>query len=326
MAETLVTAAGLRLETLRVAGLDMSSPASVARFATQLPAAIAASRRIIRRFGADAVIGGAGYVSAPVVIAAATLRLPVVLLEQNAVPGRATRMLARFGRAVAASYPQTAARLHGVRVVVTGNPIRPEVLATPRRPLGERCEHLLVMGGSQGARTINRAVAGSVEQLLESHPALRVTHQTGRLDIDEMRQALAALPGHLRHRWTLAPFIDDVGAAIVAADVVLMRAGGSSLAECAALQRPMILVPYPHAGDHQRFNAAPYASAGAALVIPDADCTPDAVAAQVTALFEQPQRWRAMAEATASLARPDAAARVVALLDELVDAPARIPA
>jgi UDP-N-acetylglucosamine--N-acetylmuramyl-(pentapeptide) pyrophosphoryl-undecaprenol N-acetylglucosamine transferase len=324
VAEGLVTAAGFRLETLRVSGLDAGSAVSLTRFAAQLPVAVRTARRIIREFGADVVVGGAGYVSLPVVLAARSLRIPVALLEQNAVPGRATRLLARRHTLVAAAFAETAARLPRARVVHTGNPIRAEVLATPPRALGERCEHLLVMGGSQGARRINHAVAGCVETLLREHPGLRITHQTGALDAEEMEAAASALAPGLRERWELTPFIGDVGAAIVAADLVLMRAGGSSVAECAALGRPMILVPYPHAGDHQRFNAAPYVDAHAARLILDDECEPARVASEVTALLADPAAWRRMAEASSRLGRRDAASRIVGLLGELTGHAERI--
>lgn len=326
VAEGLVAEAGFRLATLRISGLDAGSPASVARFAAQLPAAVIAARRTIREFAADIVVGGAGYVSVPVVLAAASLRIPVVLLEQNALPGRATRLLARRGRLVAATYEVTAAHLRHARVVTTGNPIRDQVLRTPARPLGERCERILVMGGSQGARRINRAVAGCAAALLGRHPGLRITHQTGALDLEEMRAAHEALPPELAGRWTVTPFIDDVGAALSEADLVLMRAGGSSLAECAAVGRPMILVPYPHAGDHQRFNAAPFVAAGAATLIPDDECDEVRVEREVEAFLAEPRRWREMAAASRALGRPDAAARVAELLRELAGAPARISA
>ena len=326
VAEGLVTAAGFRLETLRVSGLDIHSVRSSARFAAQLPAALTAARRIIRRFKADVVVGGAGYVSVPVVLAALSLRVPVVLLEQNALPGRATRMLARRGQLVAVAFERTAGLLPHARAVLTGNPVRAEVLATAGRELGGRCEHLLVMGGSQGARRINQAVAGCAENLLNSNRRLRITHQTGTRDAVEMRGAVDALPPGLRERWQVTPFITDVGTAITTADVVLMRAGGSSLAECAALGRPMILVPYPHAGDHQRFNAAPYVEGGAAVVIPDGECEPDRVASEITRLITDSSLWRRMAAASERLGRRDAATRVVQLLDELAGAQARIPA
>jgi UDP-N-acetylglucosamine--N-acetylmuramyl-(pentapeptide) pyrophosphoryl-undecaprenol N-acetylglucosamine transferase len=325
VAEGLVTAAGFRLETLRISGLDTSNVASVARFAAQLPGAVGAARRVIARFGADVVVGGAGYVSVPVVLAARSLHAPVILMEQNAVPGRATRLLARRGSLVAAAFAQTAAYLPRARVVHTGNPVRAEVLATPTRELGQGCEHVLVMGGSQGARRINRAVAGCVETLLRTYPQLRVTHQTGALDTAEMMACAARLPEELRARWELLPFITDVGAAIVAADLVLMRAGGSSVAECAALGRAMILVPYQFAGDHQRFNAAPYVAAGAARLIPDAHCDADWVERELSALIRDSATWQRMTAASASLGRRDAAARVRELVGELASAAARIP-
>src|SRR5450755_2782091 len=280
VAEGLVTAAGFRLETLQVSGLDTGSAASVSRFVARLPVAVMAARRIIREFRAGVV---------------------------------------------AAAFAETAARLPRARVVHTGNPIRTEVLATPPRPLGDRCDALLVMGGSQGARRINRAVAGCVEALLRSNPSLRIVHQTGVLDSEEMEAVAASLDAVLRARWSLAPFIRDVGAAITGADLVLMRAGGSSVAECAALGRPMILVPYPHAGDHQRLNAAPYVVAGAARVIPDQECDAPRVAAELGALLDDPAAWRRMAAASAGLGRRDAASRVVGLLTHLAGSPARIP-
>jgi UDP-N-acetylglucosamine--N-acetylmuramyl-(pentapeptide) pyrophosphoryl-undecaprenol N-acetylglucosamine transferase len=324
--ENLVTAAGFRLVTLRVSGLDVASATSVARFGLELPRAVLAARRLIRAFRADVVVGGAGYVSVPVVLAATTLALPVVLLEQNALPGRATRLLARRGRLVAASFKETAAHLPGARVVNTGNPVRAEVLRVAPRQLGDSLERILVMGGSQGARRINRAVAGSAEALLRAHPRLRITHQTGLLDIDEMRAAHDSLPADMRDRWVVTPFIDDVGEALVAADLVLMRAGGSSLAEAAATGRPMLLVPYPHAGDHQRWNAAPFVAAGAARLITDAECEPQRVEREVSAVIGEPAEWHRMAAASRALARPRAAADVVTLLHELAGAPARIPA
>lgn len=324
VAESLVTDAGFTLQTLDVSGVDVSRPASVARFAAQLPGALASARRIIRGFRADVVVGGAGYVSVPVVLAAMSLRVPVVLLEQNALPGRATRLLAHRGRTVAASFEETAAHLRGARVVNTGNPIRAEVLRTPPRPFGDRCEQLLVMGGSQGARRINRAVAGCARELLTARPRLHITHQTGRLDIDEVCAAVDALPAEIRERWTVLPFIDDVGAAIVAADLVVMRAGGSSLAECAALGRPMILVPYPHAGDHQRWNAAPFVAAGAARLVADDECEPERLQREILAVADDPRLWQSMARASRELGRPRAAADVVGLLGAVAGPPARM--
>jgi UDP-N-acetylglucosamine--N-acetylmuramyl-(pentapeptide) pyrophosphoryl-undecaprenol N-acetylglucosamine transferase len=318
VAEPLVTAAGLRLESLDIRGVDVSRPLTLARAAWQLPAATLAADRILRRFGAEVVVGTGGYVCVPVVAAATARRVPVVLLEQNAVPGRATRLLARRARVVATSFAESAVHLRGARVVMTGNPIRREVLALVPAPQRERCTHVLVMGGSQGARTLNRALAGCVRDMLEEHGDLQITHQCGALDWEDMRANAASLPGPTADRYHVAPFFADMAARIAAADLVLMRAGGSSLAECSALGRALVLVPYPHAGGHQLHNVRPYVAAGAATQVPDSECTPERVRSEIGALLRDQSRWRAMSAASRAMGRPDAADVVVRLLTAAV--------
>ncbi len=168
VAERLVVAAGLSLETLDVSGVHAGTPGGIARAASQLTRATLEARRLVRRMRPDVVVGSGGYVSVPVVVAALAQQIPVVLLEQNAVPGRATRLLARRARAVAASFAETARYLPHARVVHTGNPIRAEVLAVTPRPIGDRLRSILVTGGSQGARRLNRAVTGSMVKLLRT--------------------------------------------------------------------------------------------------------------------------------------------------------------
>jgi len=183
--------------------------------------------------------------------------------------------------------------------------------------LPERPSRLLLTGGSQGARRLNRALAGCIRRLLEHHGELVVTHQCGSTGAPEASAAAEALPPALRTRYQVAPFFADLGARMREADLVVMRAGGSSLAECSALGRPMILVPYPHAGAHQADNAAPYVAAGAAVLIPDAECTSERLEAAVEDLLADPERWRAMAAASTAAGRPQATARVVALIREV---------
>ena len=198
VAERLVVAAGLRLETLDISGVDVGSAGGVARATTQLTRATIAARRLLRTMRPDVVVGAGGYVSVPVVVAALAQRIPVVLLEQNAVPGRATRMLARRARVVAASFAETAAHLPHARVVHTGNPIRAEVRAVTTRPIGDRLRAILVTGGSQGARRLNRAVAGCMVELLSSDPELTIVHQCGSLDFEAVQRAAEALPPRSR--------------------------------------------------------------------------------------------------------------------------------
>ena len=316
VAERLVVAAGLPLETLDVSGVHAGTPGGMARAASQLTRATLEARRLLRRMRPDVVVGSGGYVSVPVVVAALAQQIPVVLLEQNAVPGRATRLLARRARVVAASFAETARYLPHARVVHTGNPIRAEVRAVTPRPIGDRLRSILVTGGSQGARRINRAVTGSMVKLLSDDPELRIVHQCGSLDRAVVAAAAAALPAALAARYTEGDFFDDMAVRMAASDLVVMRAGGSSIAECSALGRPMIVVPYPHAGGHQRHNATPYVDAGAAMVIDDAECTPARLGAEIIALVADPARWRRMAAASAALGLPDATDSVVRLIVE----------
>ncbi len=316
VAERLVVAAGLHLETLEISGVDVGSAGGVARATTQLTRATMAARRLLRSMRPDVVVGAGGYVSVPVVVAALAQRIPVVLLEQNAIPGRATRMLARRARVVAASFAETADHLPHARVIHTGNPIRAELRAITPRPIGDRLRSILVTGGSQGARRLNRAVAGCMVELLSSDSQLSIVHQCGSLDYEAVERAAAALPPHLAARYTARAFFDDMAERIAQSDLVVMRAGGSSIAECSALGRPMIVVPYPHAGGHQRHNAAPYVTAGAALLIDDAECTPQRLGAEISALVDDPRRWQAMARASLALGLPDATDSVVRLIVE----------
>jgi UDP-N-acetylglucosamine--N-acetylmuramyl-(pentapeptide) pyrophosphoryl-undecaprenol N-acetylglucosamine transferase len=316
VAERLVVAAGLRLETLDVSGVDIGSPVGIARATSQLTRATIAARRLLRRMQPDVVVGVGGYVSVPVVAAAIAQRIPVVLLEQNAVPGRATKLLARRARVVAASFAETARHLPNAHVVHTGNPIRAEVRAIVARPIGDRLRSILVTGGSQGARRVNRAMTGCVADLLGGDPELRIVHQCGSLDYETVARAAAALPPALAPRYTVAAFFDDMAAQMAQSDLVVMRAGGSSIAECAALGRPMIVVPYPHAGGHQRHNATPYVDAGAAMLIDDADCTPARLCAEIRGLVANPERWRRMSAASKALGLPDATDSVVRLIVE----------
>jgi UDP-N-acetylglucosamine--N-acetylmuramyl-(pentapeptide) pyrophosphoryl-undecaprenol N-acetylglucosamine transferase len=238
--------------------------------------------------------------------------VPVVLLEQNAHPGRAVRVLARRATCVAASFEETRALLPRARVTVTGNPVRSEFRTAP--PLGERPARLLVMGGSQGARTINRAVAACAADLLAADPELRIVHQCGRLDEAEMHAARERLDSGSRDRWELASFYADMAAQIAGSDLVVMRAGGSSLAEVSAMGRPMILIPYPHAGDHQRHNAAPYVDGGAALLLRDDECDGARLNAAIRTITGDRDRWCRMAERSRTLGRPDATDRVVGII------------
>ncbi len=312
-----VAAAGLPF-----VGLPLRRPGAgrlaTARLLTRLPTAYRVAARVLRSTRAEAVVAAGGYVCLPVALASIRARVPVVLLEQNARPGRTVARLARRAWVVASAYRETQRLLPGARVVWTGNPIRAEVARRLPAPLVGPPTRLLVMGGSQGAHRLNAACWEALPSLLGGRPSLTVTHLTGRADADAAERVRTGLAAGVRHRYRPLAATDTIGSAIVAADLVVMRAGGSSIAEVAACGRPMVLVPYPHAGAHQLANARPLVEAGAAALLADPDCTGPALLAAVAGIVDDPDRWAGMAAASGAFGRPDAAGAVVALLQSLV--------
>jgi UDP-N-acetylglucosamine--N-acetylmuramyl-(pentapeptide) pyrophosphoryl-undecaprenol N-acetylglucosamine transferase len=271
-----------------------------------------AALRAIRRRRADVVMGGGGFVAGPAGMAALLNRTPLVLTEADSHLGLANRVLARGARRVCLSFP--IAGREGERYPVTGRPVPAAVLDADRGRARERfgiasgARCLLVMGGSQGARSINEC---AVEAFAERDGRdFDVIHLAGRRDFEALEDRLAAAPR--RDRYTLLAYEPDLGECLAACDLVLGRAGGS-IFELAAAGRPAILVPYPHAAaGHQEGNAAWMAEGGAALAIPDAELGPERLAHEVDGLFGDPTRLAAMAAAAARLAMPDAAARIAA--------------
>jgi UDP-N-acetylglucosamine--N-acetylmuramyl-(pentapeptide) pyrophosphoryl-undecaprenol N-acetylglucosamine transferase len=293
----LVPAAGYELETLRVEGISRSNPLKAARAVLRAGAAIGAARRIVD--GADAVLGGGGYVAGPVGFAALTRRIPVVLTEADSHLGLTNRLLAPRARRVCLAFPIPGR--DGDRYLVTGRPVPPTVddRAAARAEFGIPPEAtcVLIFGGSLGARSINLA---AVEAFADA--GFHVLHVPGARDFAELRA-----PGEHYH---LREYVSPFGRALVAADLAVARAGGSVF-ELAQYGLPAILIPYPHASaDHQTANARWMAEAGAATILPDAELTPARLRSEVDALLGDPQRLAAMAAASRRLARPDAAAVV----------------
>jgi UDP-N-acetylglucosamine--N-acetylmuramyl-(pentapeptide) pyrophosphoryl-undecaprenol N-acetylglucosamine transferase len=241
-----------------------------------------------------------------VVFAGAALRVPIVLQEQNAMPGRATRLLSRVARVVATAYPESARYLHA-KAVVTGTPVRSEFWKRredfPRRP-----ERLLILGGSQGAHRINEAVAAAVPDLT-GRLGLEVWHQTGERDVRWL-QGLGSSGG----RYHPFAFADDLAAKVYAADLVVSRAGAGSISEVSAAGIPMLLVPGPFAGGHQRLNAQPFERAGAARVIANEDCDGPRLVREIAAIADDEAVYSKMVVAMRGLGRPLAAEEVVGLL------------
>lgn len=285
----------------------------VLEFALQVPVALRRARREIVEFGADVVLGVGGYASFPAVVAAWMRRVPTVLLEQNARPGMANRVLGRVATRVCTSYEAAAAAFPRGKVVVTGNPVRSFASPAPRRREAGSL-HLLAFGGSQGARSINAAMCEAAKILRDRVPELRIVHQTGPGAADEAR----ACYERLEVAAEVHEFIEDMESAYAAADLVICRAGATTLAELAMLGKAAILVPYPLAADdHQRANAEVVVAAGAARMVLDAELSGERLATEVEALAGGDTIER-MERASLGLAVPDAAARVVDLCRELV--------
>jgi UDP-N-acetylglucosamine--N-acetylmuramyl-(pentapeptide) pyrophosphoryl-undecaprenol N-acetylglucosamine transferase len=274
----------------------------------------------VREIGPDIVVGLGGYASAAPALAAALTGRPVLLLEQNAVPGKANRLLARLARAVFVPWEDAAEGLpRGARVEAVGNPVRRSVLeeiADARERLGllPSLPTLLVMGGSQGAQGLNRAVLESVNAFAARREALQVIHLAGGEDAPALARAYEAA-GVRAH---VAPYLARMEIAYSASDFALARAGGTSIAELACRGIPAALVPFPAAAeDHQRRNAEAAARSGGAIVIPEAALAGEGVRRVLALLLDGPVRAR-MAEAIRRGARPDAAKRIVTRMLEAV--------
>jgi UDP-N-acetylglucosamine--N-acetylmuramyl-(pentapeptide) pyrophosphoryl-undecaprenol N-acetylglucosamine transferase len=270
---------------------------------------LAAARRLLRELRPGLVVGVGGYASVPVALAARLGGVPVVVLEQNVIPGAANRLLARMARRVCVGFAETVAAFPPGRAVHTGNPIRAGILGVAPRPRAADRPGLLVFGGSAGAHRLNTVVVEAIRRRGDGPPALDVTHQTGVADLEAVRAGYAALGVPAR----VEAFITDMGAAYAAADFAVTRAGAMTCSELAAVGLPAILVPYPWAADdHQRRNAEVLVTAGAAEMILDRDLDAERLAAAIGRLAGDPGRRAAMAERARGLGRPDAAARVAA--------------
>jgi len=284
--------------------------------------------RALGRVSPAAVVGFGGYASVPTMIAARLRRLPSMLHEQNAVLGRANRLVQGGATRVATSFARTRHVAEADRRArLVGNPVRDAVKAlrgSPYRPPGmDRVIDVLVFGGSQGAASFSQVIPEAVLALpAPLRGRLRLVQQCRPEDLERVRSAYrqAGIVADL------APFFVDLPQRLAAAHLVIGRAGASTVAELATIGRPSILVPYPHAADdHQTANARAFEAAGACIVIPQASFTPGAIAGHLAALFDAPQRLADMAAAAHASGRPDAAQRLADLVDELIAAPAFLP-
>jgi len=311
METKLVPAAGFELRLVRSGQLKRVSLLTRLRTFFDLPIGIFESWRFLLRFRPDVVIGVGGYASGPAMLAAVFSRIPTLVFEPNYVPGFANRVLAPFVSAAAVQFPHTGRRFR--RFHLTGVPVRREFFQVGEVPRPGR-PTLLVFGGSQGARVINRTMLDSLHALWERVPGIHVIHQTGERDYNEARAA------YLRPRISaeIHPFIEQMPEAFARADLLVCRSGASTVAEVTAAGKPAIFIPFAQASDdHQLRNAEALARHDAAIVLRESELTPGRLVEAVASLLNDRARLARMGTAAKAIARPNAAAEIAALAVQL---------
>jgi UDP-N-acetylglucosamine--N-acetylmuramyl-(pentapeptide) pyrophosphoryl-undecaprenol N-acetylglucosamine transferase len=310
--QRILAAAGIPSRSLDVRGLRGGNPATFAWNGLRMLAAVRPALAAMEEFGPDVVFTSGGYVSAPVVAAARLRRTPVLLFSADVSAGLAIRAEARLAQRIAVPVPDAMAGLPASRTFVSGYPVRPGLEQLPpkaaaKAALGFEPDRplVLVFGGSQGARTLNEAVRDRLEELLT---ATQVLHLAGALDAS----SLSPRPGY-----RVEAFLEDMPTALAAADLAVSRAGASTLGELPAAGLPAILVPYPYAGGHQKYNAEVLERAGGALTLTSDEVRQGKLVPLVLALLGDGARLAAMASAMRSFSRPDAARTLVDALLEL---------
>ncbi len=310
----LVPQAGYALELIRVGQLKNVSLATRVRTLLDLPLGILRCLGLPRKFRPHVVVGVGGYASGPAMLAALASGVPTLAFEPNAVPGLANRWIGKRVSAAAVNFPPAAAYFRNVQV--TGIPVRSEFFSIPLRP-ASAAPHLLVFGGSQGARALNLAMPQIAADLLAAVPGLTILHQAGARHAEQTYAAYAASDAP-PSRWQVHAFLDDMASRFAAADLVLARSGASTVAELAAAARPSLLVPFPLAADdHQRRNAEVLVEAGAARMLLESDLTPQTLLTALLDLFSNRIALADMSAHARVLARPDAAQSIAAMVVSL---------
>ena len=314
---TIVPQAGLSFRAIPSRKLVGKGPKTVAALAVSLWGVVKAIG-LLREWRPDVVLGTGGYASAGVMFAASLLRIPTVVHEANAVPGRVNQLVARICARAAVTYPATLPLFPSGKTVVTGMPVRPELLhGDPRRAQAEYgldpdLPTLLISGGSGGAQTLNRAVVQALPELLQI--PVQVVHQTGKTHYKDVLSEVGIVPVGYHP----LDYVSDMPSLMAAATLIVCRAGSSTLAEVTALGLPAIAVPYPHAvADHQTGNARALSDAGAAVLVKDAEFDGPRLLREVRGLLDDPERLRTMREASRAQGKPDAARQVADLLRQV---------
>lgn len=310
MEARLVPQAGYAIEYIQIGALNRVGLLQQIRTAFQLPIGAGIATGILGDWRPDAVFSMGGYVAGPVVIAAVLRRIPLVVMEPNALPGFTNRKLARFVYRALVAFEETSKWFPPGRTEVTGLPTRQQFFDIQPKTGGVFT--LLITGGSRGARRLNRASRESWPLFRERQTPIRIVHQSGTNEFESLQAEFrnTGLAGEV------VPFINDMPNAFSEADLVLARSGAGSVGEIAAAGMPSLLVPFPFAADdHQRRNAEALSEAGAARMVPDAELTGERLFQEVEALRTNPEHLAAMRERVRTFARPGAAERAADVLE-----------
>lgn len=313
----LVPAEGFTIEWIGIGGLKRVGFAQTVRTLGQLPVSVKRVIELMRRYRPAAVFSMGGYVAGPVMLAALLRRIPIILMEPNAMPGLTNRRMARFVRRALLSFPEAAEYFPPGRSEVTGLPVRSEFfsLMDPSPSIDRPVEvTLLITGGSRGSRKLNEAAEQSWQLFRDAGVSIRILHQTGQDGFEAIRQRFlkSGVAGDV------VPFITDMPAAFAQANLVVCRSGAGAVAELAAAGKPSILVPFPFAADqHQLRNAEALERGGAARLVLDRDLTGQRLFDEIVALVSQSGQLEKMGQAARKFAHPHAAERAADLLEEL---------
>ena len=309
----IVPEAGFQLSLINSAGLKNVGFIGKIKGLSVLPKSFIEARQIIRQFRPHVVVGAGGYVSGPVLLMAAIMGVPTLVMDSNALPGFTNRQLARFVDKAALTF-EASLPYFGKKGVVTGNPVRKEFFEVPPKKRGE-VAHLLIFGGSQGARAINNAMTDALPHLAELKDRLTITHQTGEADFEKIRELYS------RSDYPMAdirPFIANMFEEFARADLVICRAGATTCAELAAAGKASIMIPLPTAADdHQRKNAEALEEGGAAKMLLQADLNGESLADLIRSTIGDAEMLSAMEAAAKAMGRADAAERTADLVEEL---------
>ncbi len=308
---------GYEVKTLACSGVKGLSLGRKIGSLLQLPFAVLAARRIIGDFHPQLVFGVGGYVTGPVLLAARSMRIPVAIHEQNSVPGLANRLAGKLADTICISLPCKPS-FPPEKTVLTGNPVRQEIIEAAAKNKEKEAggsHTVLVLGGSQGAHRVNILMLEAMERLQANGLAIRIIHQTGQDD----QEMVTARYRELGVQAEVAAFITDMASAYLRADLVISRAGATTLAELAVMGLPAVLIPFPFAADnHQVTNGEYYTNGGGCMMLEQSGLSGEILSRVISERLHNPQELHTMAAKMRVLAMPDAADRIVDQLCGLV--------